>query len=127
MATMRDCGVELQGLEVDARVFPDLRIDEAAEGEREGPLMQAGQREGAAAMHRVAQQFGARAGRCIDKGVHEQPFGWSAGGSGSGGSRQPDYKADSDCRYVTAAPVPGAQAVAGGEHKFPPVIPASMI
>ena len=72
---------ELQRFQVDARVLPDLRIDEAAEGEREGALMQAGQREGAAAMNRFAQQLGARAGRCIDEGVHEEPFGWSAAGS----------------------------------------------
>ena len=33
--------LELQRLEIDDRIFPDLRIDEAREGEREQPLLDA--------------------------------------------------------------------------------------
>ncbi len=33
-------GLEVERLEIDDRVFPDLRIDEPGEGEREKPLLE---------------------------------------------------------------------------------------
>ena len=47
--------LEAQRLEIDDGVFPDLRIDEAAEGEREQPLLDALSRHRLVAMHRLAQ------------------------------------------------------------------------
>ena len=45
-------GPDRQRRHVDDRILPDLGIDEAAEGEGEGALEQAGLRERLAAMHR---------------------------------------------------------------------------
>ena len=53
--------LEAQRLEIDDRVLPDLRIDEAAEGEREQPLLDALARGRLVAMHRLAQASIARA------------------------------------------------------------------
>ena len=53
--------LEAQRVEIDDRVLPDLRIDEAAEGEREQPLLDALPGGGLVAMHGLAQASIARA------------------------------------------------------------------
>ena len=51
---------DLERLEVDDRVFPDLRIDQVLERAREGALAQAVEGEDAVAVHGLLQQLGGR-------------------------------------------------------------------
>ena len=56
--------LQRQRLHVDDRILPDLRIDQAGEGEREHPLQQTGARERLAAMDRVVEP---EAGVALDR------------------------------------------------------------
>ena len=61
MAMSRSPALEPQRLEVDERVLPDLRIDEAAEREREQALLDALAADRLVAVHGLAQAAIARA------------------------------------------------------------------
>ena len=61
---------EAQRLEIDDRVFPDLRIDEAAEGGGEQALEHAGAAQRPAAMNRCAQAFAGGAPRGANGMLH---------------------------------------------------------
>ena len=66
-------GLQRQRLHVDDRVLPDLRIDQAGEGEREHPLQHAGARQRLTAMDGGGQPEVRRALHRADRLRHETP------------------------------------------------------
>ncbi len=58
IATIRAPGLSSKRLQIDVGIFPDLRIDEALEGEGEEALADAVERRGLEAMYRFAKCIG---------------------------------------------------------------------